>query len=44
MRKNSENASLSSEIITDLEEKVMVRNSLIAVLALALAVMTVRRK
>lgn len=44
MRKNGENASLSSEIIADLEEKVMFRNVLIAVLATALAVTTARRK
>jgi len=44
MRKNGENTSLSSEIIADLEEKVMFRNVLIAVLATALAVTTARRK
>lgn len=44
MRKNGKNASLSSEIIADLEEKVMFRNVLIAVLATALAVTTARRK
>ncbi len=44
MRKNGENQPLSSEIITDLEEKLMYRNIVIAVLVTALAVTTVRRK
>lgn len=44
MRKNGENQPLSSEIITDLEEKVMVRNVMIAILATALAVSISRRK
>lgn len=44
MRKNGENQPLSSEIITDLEEKVMVRNVVIAILATALAVSISRRK
>lgn len=44
MRKNGQNQPLSSEIIADLEEKLMYRNIVIAVLATALAVTTVRRK
>lgn len=44
MQKNGENQPLSSEIIADLEEKLMYRNIVIAVLATALAVTTVRRK
>ena len=44
MRKNGENQPLASEIIADLEEKVMFRNVLIAVLATVLAVTTARRK
>lgn len=45
MRKNGENQPLASEIITDLEEKVMVRNVVIAILvATALAVSISRRK
>lgn len=44
MQKNGENQPLSSEIITNLEEKVMVRNIVIAVLATALAVSVYRRK
>lgn len=44
MRKNGENQPLASEIITNLEEKVMVRNVVIAILATALAVTTSRRK
>ncbi len=44
MQKNGENQPLSSEIIADLEKKLMYRNIVIAVLATALAVTTVRRK
>lgn len=44
MQKNGENQPLSSEIISDLEEKLMVRNVIIAILATALAVTTSRRK
>lgn len=44
MQKNGENQPLASEIITDLEEKVMARNVIIAILATALAVTTSRRK
>ena len=44
MQKNGENQPLSSEIIADLEEKLMVRNVIIAILATALAVTTSRRK
>lgn len=44
MQKNSENQPLSSEIIADLEEKLMARNVIIAILATALAVTTSRRK
>lgn len=44
MRKNGENQPLASEIITNLEEKVMVRNVVIAILATALAVSISRRK
>lgn len=44
MQKNGENQSLSSEIIADLEEKLMARNVIIAILATALAVTTSRRK
>ena len=46
MRKNGENQPLSSEIIADLEEKLMARNVIIAILILAtaLAVTTSRRK
>nr|DAT33265.1 MAG TPA: hypothetical protein [Caudoviricetes sp.] len=44
MRKNGENQPLASEIITDMEEKVMVRNVVIAILATALAVSISRRK
>ena len=44
MRKNGENQPLASEIITDLEKKVMVRNVVIAILATALAVSISRRK
>lgn len=44
MRKNGENQPLASEIITDLEEKVMARNVIIAILATALVVTTSRRK
>lgn len=43
MRKNGENQPLSSEIIADLEEKLMARNIIIAILATALVV-TSRRK
>lgn len=42
--KNGENQTLSSEIIADLEEKLMARNVIIAILAAALAVTTSRRK
>nr|DAH27009.1 MAG TPA: hypothetical protein [Caudoviricetes sp.]DAH98214.1 MAG TPA: hypothetical protein [Caudoviricetes sp.] len=44
MQKNGENQTLSSEIIADLEEKLMARNVIIAILATALAVTTSRRK
>jgi hypothetical protein len=44
MQKNGENQTLSSEIIADLEEKLMVRNVIIAILAITLAVTTSRRK
>lgn len=44
MQKNNENQPLSSEIIADLEEKLMTRNVIIAILAAALAVTTSRRK
>lgn len=46
MQKNGENQPLSSEIIADLEEKLMERNVIIAILILAtaLAVTTSRRK
>lgn len=44
MQKNGENQPLSSEIIADLEEKLMARNVIIAVLATALVVTTSRRK
>ena len=44
MQKNGENQPLSSEIIADLEENLMARNVLIAILATALAVTTSRRK
>jgi hypothetical protein len=44
MQKNGENQPLSSEIIADLEEKLMARNIIIAILAAALAVTTSRRK
>ena len=46
MQKNGENQPLSSEIIADLEEKLMARNVIIAILILAtaLAVTTSRRK
>ena len=44
MQKNGENQPLSSEIIADLEEKLMARNVLIAILATALVVTTSRRK
>lgn len=46
MQKNGENQPLSSEIIANLEEKLMVRNVIIAILILAtaLAVTTSRRK
>lgn len=43
MQKNGENQPLSSEIIADLEEKLMTRNVIIAILATALVV-TSRRK
>ena len=43
MQKNGENQPLSSEIIADLEEKLMARNVIIAILATALVV-TYRRK
>lgn len=43
MQKNGENQPLSSEIIADLEEKLMARNVIIAILATALVV-TSRRK
>lgn len=46
MQKNGENQPLSSEIIADLEEKLMARNIIIAILILAtaLVVTTSRRK
>lgn len=44
MQKNGENQPLSSEIIADLEEKLMARNVIIAILATALAVSISRRK
>lgn len=44
MQKNCENQPLSSEIIADLEEKLMARNVIIAILATALVVTTSRRK
>ena len=44
MQKNGENQPLSSEIIADLEEKLMTRNVIIAILAAALAVTISRRK
>ena len=44
MQKNGENQPLSSEIIADLEEKLMARNVIIAILATALVVPTSRRK
>ena len=44
MQKNGENQTLSSEIIADLEEKLMARNVIIVILATALAVTTSRRK
>ena len=44
MQKNGENQPLSSEIIADLEEKLMARNVIIAILATALVVTTARRK
>ena len=44
MRKNGGDQPLASEIITNLEEKVMVRNVVIAILATALAVSISRRK
>lgn len=44
MQKNGENQTLSSEIIADLEEKLMARNVIIAILATALVVTTSRRK
>lgn len=44
MRKNGENQPLASEIIADLEEKLMARNVIIAILATALAVSISRRK
>ena len=43
MQKNGENQPLSSEIIADLEEKLMARNVIIAILATVLVV-TFRRK
>lgn len=43
MQKKGENQPLSSEIIADLEEKLMARNVIIAILAAALVV-TSRRK
>ena len=43
MQKNGENQPHSSEIIADLEEKLMARNIIIAILATALVV-TSRRK
>ena len=44
MQKNGENQPPSSEIIADLEEKLMARNVIIVILATALAVTTSRRK
>ncbi len=44
MQKNGENQPLSSEIIADLEEKLMARNVIIAILATTLVVTTSRRK
>ena len=44
MQKNGENQPLSSEIIADLEEKLMARNVITAILATALVVTTSRRK
>jgi hypothetical protein len=44
MQKNGRNQPLSSEIIADLEEKLMARNVIITILATALAVTTSRRK
>lgn len=44
MQKNGENQPLSSEIIADLEEKLMARNVIIVILATALVVTTSRRK
>ena len=44
MQKNGENQPLSIEIIADLEEKLMARNVIIAILATALVVTTSRRK
>lgn len=44
MQKKGENQPLSSEIIADLEEKLMARNVIIAILATALVVTTSRRK
>ena len=44
MQKNGGIQPLSSEIIADLEEKLMARNVIIAILATALAVTTSRRK
>ena len=44
MQKNGENQPLSSEIIADLEEKLMARNVIIAILATALVVTTSKRK
>ena len=44
MQKNGENQPLSSEIIADLEEKLMARNVIIAILATALVVTISRRK
>ena len=44
MQKNGENQPLSSEIIADLEEKLMARTVIIAILATALVVTTSRRK
>lgn len=44
MQKNGENQPLSSEIIADLEEKLMARNVIIAILATALVATTSRRK
>ena len=44
MQKNGGNQPLSSEINADLEEKLMARNVIIAILATALVVTTSRRK